>query len=98
MEAGDNAVSTNSIYLQLDCRDFRDHPWAACGFIALVSVTKLRQLCECSACGLASSVSLPQKVLLLIVAQMYNSCGGENTTCLKIMLIHVNIIIIFLPF
>lgn len=60
MEAGDNAVSTNSIYLQPDCRDFRDHPWAACGFIALVSVTTLRQLCECPAYALASGVRLPQ--------------------------------------
>lgn len=29
----------NTIYLQPDCRDFRDHPWAGCGFIALVSLT-----------------------------------------------------------
>lgn len=29
----------NSIYLQPDCRDFRDHPWAGCGFIVSVSLT-----------------------------------------------------------
>lgn len=28
----------NSIYLQPDCWDFRDHPWAGCGFIVLVSL------------------------------------------------------------
>lgn len=29
----------NTIYLQPDCRDFRDHPWAGCGFIVSVSLT-----------------------------------------------------------
>lgn len=29
----------NTIYLQHDCRDFRDHPWACCGFIVSVSLT-----------------------------------------------------------
>lgn len=29
----------NAIYSPPDCGDFRDHPWAGCGFIALVSPT-----------------------------------------------------------
>lgn len=36
----------NTIYLQPDCRDFRDHPWACCGFIVSVSLTTALLLCS----------------------------------------------------